>query len=124
MKFHLETLVASGSAHQQQEHQSVQRFIHMLTQRYTQEATSLRASQDHVKQRHDKKCTPLFFQLGDRIWLLLDKYQFKCQHHLQHNFPHLLAEAGTLPDLNREELGHQEVHPTSLATHDEGAFLN
>jgi hypothetical protein len=39
---------------------------------------------------------------------------------LQRNFPHLLVEAGMLPDLNREELGHQEVCTTSLATHDEG----
>jgi hypothetical protein len=33
---------------------------------------------------------------------------------LQRSFPHLLAEAGTLPDLNREELGHQRGHPSSL----------
>jgi hypothetical protein len=124
MEFHSETLAPSGSTHHQQEHQSAQHFIHMLTQRYTQEATSLRATQDHVKQRHDKKHTPLFFQLGDHVWLLLDKYQFKHQHHLQCNFPHLMAEAGMLPDLNREELGHQEVCPTSLATQDEGALLN
>jgi hypothetical protein len=88
----------------------------MLTQHYTQEAAALRATQDHVKQRHDKERTPLFFQLGDHVWLLLDKYEFKRQHHLQRNFPHLMAEAGTLLDLNREESGHQEVRPTSLAT--------
>jgi hypothetical protein len=96
----------------------------MLNQRYTHEATALRATQDRVKQRCDNKCTQLFFQLGDHIWVFLDKYQFKHEHHLQHNFPHLLAEAWILPYLNREELGHQEMHPTSLATHDEGALLN
>jgi hypothetical protein len=58
------------------------------------------------------------------VWLLLDKYQFKRQHHLQHNVPHLVAEVGMLPDLDREELGHQEVRPTSLATQDEGVLVN
>jgi hypothetical protein len=96
----------------------------MLTQRYTQEAIALQTTQDCAKQRHDKKRTPLFFQLGDHVWLFLDKYQFKHQHHLQRSFPHLMVEAGTILDLNREELGHQEVCPTSLATQDEGALLN
>jgi hypothetical protein len=35
---------------------------------------------------------------------------------MQCKFLHLLAEAGMLPDLNREELGHQEGHPPSFAT--------
>jgi hypothetical protein len=61
MTFHSETLSPSGSIHDQQEHQSPQPFIHMLTQHYTQEATALRVAQDRAKQRHDNKCTPLLF---------------------------------------------------------------
>jgi hypothetical protein len=38
---------------------------------------------------------------------------------LQHKFPHLLAEAGMLLDLNREELGHQEGNTPSFATQHE-----
>jgi hypothetical protein len=93
MKFYLETLVASSSTHRQQEHQSTQCFIHILTQCYTQEATTLQATQDREKERNDKKCTPFFFQLGDHIWLLLDKYKLKHQHHLQHNFPSFVVES-------------------------------
>ena len=37
---------------------------------------------------------------------------------LKRKFPHLLAEAGTLPDLNREELGHQEGHAPSFSNQD------
>ena len=37
---------------------------------------------------------------------------------LKLKFPPLLTEAGTLPDLNREELGHQEGHAPSFSNQD------
>ena len=37
---------------------------------------------------------------------------------LKRKFPHLLMEAGTLPDLNREELGKQEGHTPSFSNPD------
>ena len=37
---------------------------------------------------------------------------------LKRKFPHLLTEAGTLPDLNREELGKQEGHTPSFSNPD------
>ena len=37
---------------------------------------------------------------------------------LKRKFPQLLTEAGTLPDLNREELGHQEGHAPSFSNQD------
>ena len=78
------TLAPSGTTHQQQEQQSAQRFIHNLSQRHTQVAVALQAAQDHAKQRHDRQCTPLFFQPGDRVWLLLAKNRFKGHHHKLH----------------------------------------
>ena len=71
------TLAPSGTTHQQQEQQSAQRFIHNLSQRHTQVAAALQAAQDRAKQRHDRQRTPLFFQPGDQVWLLLDKNIFK-----------------------------------------------
>jgi hypothetical protein len=56
------TLAPSSTAHQQREQQT---SIHNLSQRHTQVAVALQATQDHVKQRHDRKHTPLFFQPGD-----------------------------------------------------------
>jgi hypothetical protein len=37
---------------------------------------------------------------------------------LKRKFPHLLVEAGMLPDLNREELGHQKGHTPSFFNQD------
>ena len=37
---------------------------------------------------------------------------------LKRKFLHLLAEAEMLPDLNREELGHQEGHAPSFSNQD------
>ena len=41
--------------------------------------------------------------------MILTQFE-KALERMQCKFPHLLVEAGTLPDLNREKLGHQRGH--------------
>jgi hypothetical protein len=53
-----------------------------ITNRNISQLNNLSICRLKAIQRYDKKCTPLFFQLGDHVCILLDKYQFKCQHHL------------------------------------------
>jgi len=45
------------------------------------ESIALQAAQDCAKKSHDFHPTPLHFQLGDRVWLFMDKQRFKGHHH-------------------------------------------
>jgi hypothetical protein len=75
------TWFPQGTFHQQKEQLSTQRFLQQIAQRHTVVTISLKATQENAKQRHEKQRTFMSFQLGDQVWLHLDKKHFKGHHH-------------------------------------------
>ena len=63
--------------HQQKEQIAAQWFLQQISQRHTAVTTTLKATQDQAKQRHDKQRKFLTFQPRDKVWLHLDKKHFK-----------------------------------------------
>ncbi len=60
--------------------------------------------------KRDTRHQPYFSYLVGRKGHTPAKAKWINAETLQHNFPQLVEEAGTLPDLNREELGNQKGH--------------
>jgi hypothetical protein len=54
-------------------------LVHAL--RHNAVTIALKAAQDRAKERHEKQRTAISYQIGDRVWLHLDKKRFKGQHH-------------------------------------------
>ena len=74
----------------------------------------MQETEDHAKQRHDRKCTPLIFQPGDQLWLLLAKNIFKGHHHKLHPLqygPYIVLE-------HIGENAYRLDFPTQLGIHD------
>ena len=74
---------------------------------------ALATTQKKAKHRHDKHRTPLSFQLGDHVWLLLDKHRFKGPHHKLHPLRYG-------PYVILEKIGENAYHldlPTQLGIH-------
>ena len=75
------TWAPQGTFRQQQEQQSTQRFLQQIAKRHSAVTSTLKVAQEHAKQCHEKQINFTAFQLGDQVWLHLDKKRFKGNHH-------------------------------------------